>query len=218
MRQEVFSFNKIENLEWTDFICSSENSNALGYLSKWPDWSNNGLIICGNSGVGKTHLAALWAQSANAIYILKESLNNDPRKLFEYNCNFVLDNFDDFLFEKNFDWLFHFFNIAKEREKFFLILSREFPTNYEINLADLKSRLLMLPIFKIEDPEDDLLIKVAKKLSKDFEMVIDDNAIEYIVSVVERRVDKIREVLKILDKLSLEKRKSITLNFVKKYL
>lgn len=218
MRQEVFSFNKIENFDWQDFVSSAENFNALGYLSQWPDWSNNGLIICGNSGVGKTHLAALWAQSAGAIYVLKESLRHDPRELFENDCNFVIDNFEDFFAQKDFDWLFHFFNIAKEEHRFFLILSREFPANYEIDLADLKSRLLMLPVFKIEDPGDDLLVKITKKLCKDFDITMDDNAIEYLVHVVERRVDKIREALQILDKLSLEKRKNITLSFAKKYL
>lgn len=216
MKQEIFDFKKTEKLDWKDFIESSENHDALMYLMNWKKWASNGLIIFGDHGVGKTHLASLWAQSANAVNVLKESLNFDPRNLFESECNFVFDNFQDFLFNEN--WLFHFYNIAIENKRTFLILDNLSPNLWNIKLPDLKSRLNKLTTVQIKNHSDELLFRVTKKLSKDFEISVPDNVINYILQTSERNISSISKILKTLDKLSLQQKKSITLSFVKKYL
>lgn len=214
--QEIFNFRKVENMDWKDFIESSENQDALTYLIKWPNWNSNGVILTGNSGTGKTHLASLWAQSSNAIYILKESLNHSPRDIFQNNCNFVLDNFESFL--QNEDWLFHFYNIAKEKSRYFIIIDRVSPSQWEISLKDLSSRLMSLPVLTIQEPQDELLFKISQKLAKDYEITIADDAINYILTMSERKVSTIADILKDLDKLSLQQKKSISLNFVRQYI
>ncbi len=214
--QEIFDFPKIENLDWRDFIESKENREAFSYLMKWPNWTTNGVIIIGNSGVGKSHLAALWAQSANAVYILQESINHDARDMFKNNCNFILDNFENFL--KYQDWLFNFYNIAKEKNRYFIIIDRLPPYLWKISLKDLNSRLLSLPVINIKNPEDELLFKITKKLAQDYGVIISDDTIQYILSTSERQVPIISNLLKILDKLSLQQKKHITTAFVKNYL
>lgn len=213
--QEVFEFKKIEKLDWSDFVESSENREAISYLTKWPHWNSNGLVISGNHGVGKSHLAALWGQSANAVYILKKSLDFNPRDLFENDCNFIIDNFQDFLVNQ--DWLFHFYNIAKEKNRFFVILDTLSPKSWNISLKDLNSRLMTIPVIFIKDHSDELLFKVTKKLLKDFDMLISDKTIEYILKISERNISTISKTLKILDKLALQEKKIININFVKKY-
>ncbi|GHT97488.1 chromosomal replication initiator protein DnaA [Alphaproteobacteria bacterium] len=218
MIQEVFGFHKIENLSWSDFVDSSENSDAIKHLMQWPAWNTSGLIIYGESGVGKTHIANLWAQTANAIYVLKQSLNQNPRTLFETECNFIIDNFDDFLEAKNYDWIFHFFNISKEKSRYFLLLSRTHPSMWKVGLNDLRSRLFTLPAINIKNPDDELLLKIAKKLSKDLEIMVSDDTLRYIIHIVDRNVTSVSNTLKILDKIALQKQKSITIPFVKKYI
>ena len=214
--QEVFDFNKIEKLDWSDFVESRENYGAVSYLTKWPDWSSNGLIITGNHGVGKSHLAALWGQSANAVYVLKNSLGFNPRDLFDNDCNFIIDNFRNFLEDQ--DWLFHFYNIAKEKNRFFLILDVLPPKQWNISLADLNSRIMTLPVINIPDHSDELLFKVIKKLLRDYDMSISDETIEYILETSERNISHISYVLKTLDKLALQQKKNVNVSFVKKYL
>ncbi|MDR1982306.1 MAG: hypothetical protein LBQ08_00710 [Holosporaceae bacterium] len=218
MQQEIFNFHKIERLDWNDFIESEENFDAISYLAQWPNWNDNGMIIHGAPGTGKTHLAALWAQTANAVYILNESLNHNPRDLFNTECNFVIDNFEDFLTFKKFDWMFHFFNIAREKDRFFLLLSRSHPSFLNIELKDLKSRLLTLPIVGISDPQDDLLLKISQKIANDLEIVVPDDVMMYILNIIDRKVSSIINVLRILDRLSLQQKKPISLPFVKNYL
>jgi len=218
--QEVFDFSKEESLDWNDFIESSENQEALAYLMRWPNWNFNGLVLVGEHGVGKTHLASLWAQSANAVCVLKSCLNNDPRDLFDYTCdnkcNFVFDNFQDFLADQH--WLFDFYNIAQEKHRFFVITDVAPPAMWNISLKDLKSRLSLLPVVRILSHSDELLFKVTKKLAKDYDMEIEDNVVEYILMVCQRDIPEISRVLKILDKLALQQKKNLNLGFVRKYL
>jgi chromosomal replication initiation ATPase DnaA len=217
MRQEVFDFHKIERLDWNDFIERDENRDAISYLAKWPDWNASGIIIFGESGTGKTHLAALWAQTAAAVYILKESLNHDPRDLFDSECNFVIDNFDDFISPQSYDWIFHFLNIAKEKNRFFLMLGRSRSAVLNIGLNDLRSRLIAVPSVDIDSPGDDLLLKISQKIAKDLEISVPSDVLTLILNTVERNVNSVAKVLKILDKLSLQQKKTLSLSFVKRY-
>ncbi len=218
--QEVFDFSKEESLNWSDFIESEENREALIYLTRWPDWTANGLVIVGEHGVGKTHLASLWAQSANAVCVLKSSLSNNPRDLFDYTydnkCNFVFEDFQDFLVDEH--WFFDFYNIAKEKGRSFIITDVVPPSFWNISLKDLRSRLSLLPMVRIASHSDDLLFKVTKKLAKDYGIDISDNVIEYILHRCRRDIPEISRILKTLDKLSLQLKKPFNLTFVRKYL
>lgn len=216
IQQEIFDFHKTESLNWNDFIESEENRDALSALIQWQNWSNNGMVITGSSGVGKSHLAALWAQSANAVYVLKDSVNYDPRDLFENNCNFVLDEISQFLSYQ--DWLFHFYNIAREKKRFFLITDRLPRYLWNISLKDLQSRLMSLSAVEIKNPGDELLFKVCKKLARDFDIEVPDDVISYILQTTERNVSVISQILRTLDKLALQEKKNISLKFVQRYL
>jgi chromosomal replication initiation ATPase DnaA len=214
MQQEIFNFHPMERLDWNDFVEGDENRDAILFLAQWPDWNSNGIIIYGESGVGKTHLAALWAQTANAVYVLRESLYHSPRDLFAAERNFVIDNFEDFI-DSNYDWMFHFLNIIKEKNKFFLLLSRLHPSLWNIELDDLRSRLLAIPNINIGIPKDDLLLKVSQKIAKDLGIAIPDDAMRHILNTVERRVKCVADILKKLDKLSLQQKKRLSLSYVK---
>ena len=213
--QEILSFPETQKLDWSSFIESSENYEAIKYLIKWPQWDSNGLIIYGNSGVGKTHLANLWKQTAGAVFITEDFLKSDPRNLFFKSKNFIFDDFDNFLKIENFDWLFHFINIAREKQRYFILISKFQPSFWKVNLKDLSSRLLALPTVYIQNPSDELLLKIAEKLCKDLGISIHRNTLQYILNRIDRKVNSVAALLKILDKLSLQNQKKITIQFIK---
>ena len=214
MKQEIFSFEKTEKLDWSSFIEGAENRNAIEYLVNWPNWPHNGLIIHGNSGVGKTHLMHLWSQTANAKFVTEKFMSADPRNLFSEDVNFIFDNFDDLLLTKNFDWLFHFINIAREKKKFFILVSRVQPSFWKISLDDLRSRILALPSVQIKNPGDDLLFKIAQKLCKDLGISIHATTLNFILNRIDRQVNSVANLLEILNKLSLQDQKKITIQFI----
>lgn len=218
IRQRIFDFHQQESLDWNDFIESDENREFLEYLKRWSISSSNGVIVYGASGVGKTHMAALWAQSANAVYILDGCERYDPRDMFDNSCNFVLDNFDEFLKSNCYEWLFHFLNILKEKNRFLLIVARTAPKGWFIPLADLHSRLMRLPAFFIRSPGDELLHKIIQKIAKDIGIAVPANSIKYLLTTVTRDVYTIKSIVLMLNKLSLEFKQPITVPFIKKHL
>lgn len=219
MKQEIFDFGNTEKLSWNDFIESEENQEALRHLMVWPDWKNNVLILFGESGVGKSHLAGLWAQCANAVYMTQYDLNDSPRELFLKHNNFVIENFDNWTFNsEQSNWLFHFLNILHEKQGYLLITERLKPMLLNIRLNDLKSRILSYPVVHIESPKDDLLLNIAKKISKDLGVFIPDDALLYILNIIDRNVVTLTNTLKTMNKLSLQSKKAISLPFVRKYM
>jgi chromosomal replication initiation ATPase DnaA len=218
MTQEIFDFHKTPTFSWSDFVESEENRDAVLLLAKWPNWSCNGCVIYGDSGVGKTHLAGLWCQVANASCVLKSSLNYDPRILFDTECNFLFDDFEDFLMAGNYDWIFHFLNIANEKKRYYLLLSRQYSSLKDIPLDDLRSRLLTLAVARIQNPQDELLFKIAKKISRDLLVQISDSALQHLLHCLDRDTKTINNALILLDKLALQQHKNINTQFVNKYL
>lgn len=219
-QQEIFDFNHNNDLNWNSFIASDENAVALSYLTAWPNWSKNVLIICGESGTGKTHLANLWKQTANAIEISQESFYLSPRSMFDDNkCNnFILENFDRIIGVENYDWLFHFLNILSEKNRYLLILSRQHVSSMRICLKDLQSRLASYAFVEIERAGDDLLLQIARKISRDLGIYISDKSLMLILQIINRDVASLSDALKKLNKLSLQQKKNINPSFVRKYL
>jgi chromosomal replication initiation ATPase DnaA len=115
-------------------------------------------------------------------------------------------------------WMLHFFNIAREKNRFFLLISRNHSSLWPIKLSDLRSRLFTLPTVNIKNPNDELLLKIGRKLSKDIGVIISDDALVYIMNFIDRNVTTLLNTLKILDKLALQKQKTINISFIKNYL
>ncbi|MDR3155957.1 MAG: hypothetical protein LBT90_02550 [Holosporaceae bacterium] len=215
--QEILNFAQTESLDWRDFIEGEENVAVIRFLAKWPDWPTNGLIIYGESGTGKTHISGLWARTTNAVSVLPESLRHDPRKLFSMECNFIFDNIDDFLDTQRQDWMFHFFNIAAEKKRYYLLISRHHPSVWPVTLGDLRSRLFTLPVLRMQNPGEELMIKIAGKLSRDLGILIHNNVLEYLLNTVDRSAASLAKILQILNALSLQEKKPITLPFLRNY-
>ncbi len=217
MQQEIFHFQSSEHLGWQDFVVSEENRAAFEYLAQWPDWIHSSAIIYGASGAGKTHMAALWAQAANAVYILRESFLYEPRDMFTENCNFVLDNCDEYREQAQLDWIFHFVNILNEKKRFLLILTKTHPLQMSTSLRDLQSRLLSYPLLTVQHPNDELLLQIAKKLTKDLGIFISEEALRVLLTLIPRDVSTLKKALKALDKLALQLKKNITVAMVRRY-
>src|SRR5262245_46716200 len=57
-----------------DFLCSASNAAAVERVDRWPDWSEPALVMHGPGGCGKTHLAHVWCERAQATLIPGETL------------------------------------------------------------------------------------------------------------------------------------------------
>ena len=200
-----------------DFIRGPSNEEAFQAMMALndPNSSSFGLVIVGPAGSGKTHLAHLWQTMTNALFVSPSRCLEEAefyRSLPKAKKSFILDDFPASGSEVD---LFHFYNFVKEEEGKLLILSRALPREWPFLLPDLKSRLLSLPCYRLNSPDDSLLRAVLRKCFSDFQIRVPENVISYLLPRIERSFKAVQDFAYRLNQEALTRKKNITLKMVR---
>jgi chromosomal replication initiation ATPase DnaA len=129
---------------WAEFLVSTSNSEAVGYLSRWPDWPHQALVLVGPPKCGKSHLARLMAQRFGVGV-------GWPAAEARFA---VIDDVATALNEVD---LFHLYNRVALYDGALLLTSEAPPESWGLTLPDLKSRLAATPRVALGEPDDALL-------------------------------------------------------------
>ena len=65
-RQLAFALPHAESLTRDNFLEGPANGAGLALIESWPDWPNRIMLLAGEEGSGKSHLAAIWAEQSGA--------------------------------------------------------------------------------------------------------------------------------------------------------
>jgi chromosomal replication initiation ATPase DnaA len=188
------------------FIPSPCNEEALGWISRWPDWPGGSLLLSGAEGAGKTHLGMGWAARAGA------QLNPpDAAALASHALIDPLESWPD-------EALLHLLNVARERSFSLLLLARAPAAQLAFTLPDLTSRLRALPHVAIGAPDDALLAAVLRKQFSDRQLPVDEELIAYLAPRIERSFASARAVVAKLDSASLAQQRPITIPLTRQVL
>lgn len=198
-----------------DLIESDANSLAIELIDNWPKWPANVVVLAGPVGSGKTHMARVWADYANAVFMQSESLAGEVHKL-DPSKNLVLEDMTSENLDEN--ALFHCFNALKANGAYLMILSREFPSAWQLELADLKSRMRTAHIVELHEPDDELLSRILVKLFSDRQLHIEPTLIDYLVTRMERSLGVAGKIVEWLDQEALAKRVKINRSLAAKAL
>src|SRR5512139_4292446 len=118
----------------SDFIIGPGNSAAVALVDTWPNWPAPAAALFGPSGSGKSHLAGVWAERADAEIIeacaLTEGILAHPKP-------FVIENVDATPFAPEAEAALF---ALLERGHAMLLTAHEAPTAWTVNLPDLRSR------------------------------------------------------------------------------
>ncbi|HEX7390266.1 MAG TPA: chromosomal replication initiator DnaA, partial [Acidiphilium sp.] len=68
-RQLVLPFDETEDFAAADFVEAPSNATARTALAAPDAWVNGRLVLWGEAGCGKTHLARLWAETHGAAIL-----------------------------------------------------------------------------------------------------------------------------------------------------
>lgn len=196
-----------------DFVVSSCNKHALDLLDRWPDWPAYALILVGAAASGKTHLATLWQQHADAVSVTPD--DTDIASYAEHPL--LIDDADGWTGDAE-KGLFHLLNQAKEHHTSLLLTACTSPASWQISLPDLVSRLNSLPQVVLNAPDDALLKAVLTKHFSDRQVQVEASVVDYIVARSERSLAHLQEVAEALDLLALRLRRPITIPLVKEWL
>jgi chromosomal replication initiation ATPase DnaA len=207
-RQLAFALGHATSFAREDFLEGPPNSAALAMVERWPDWPDRVLVVIGPEGSGKSHLAAIWAQTAGARFLAARALaeTNLPRALS--TGALVIENIAPETVDER--ALFHLLNLTREHEAFLLVTAHAPPSGWKLQVADLASRLRALPVVELGAPDDALLRAVLVKLFTDRQLAVDEGVITYLVKRIDRSFAGAREAVERLDREALRLRRPVT--------
>ena len=211
LNQLLLDFNYEQNFKEDDFYVGKSNFYPFELINNWPKWEKKFLNISGEKFSGKTHLTNIFLKKFDGIKIESNLLNDENLKSIKPYQNIVLEDLNLNVNEK---LIYSLFNIIDQDNKFLIITSTEPITEINFKLEDLKSRTKNCLLANIENPDDELMFALILKNLSDRQITLDKKLINFIIKRVERSYGKIFEFIYKIDKISLQKKKSIDFKII----
>ncbi len=206
--QLLLPFESAPSYGREDFLVGRPNEAAFAYIERHPRWLAPAAVLTGPEGSGKSHLAAIFAQKANAATLRADHLAFDAVPMLAQSGALVLEDADRFPPDER--ALFHLLNLARETGLFLVITARLAPENWGIVTPDLLSRLRAQPRLTLDEPDEGLLGALFVKLFADRQIAIEATVVSYAMTRIERSYRAVLGLVAALDRLSLARKRPIT--------
>lgn len=191
-----------------DFLVGRVNEAAFAYITRWPRWLAPAALVTGPEGSGKTHLAAIFAQTATATLLRGDHLDRDSVPVLAKSRALVLEDCDRFPPDEV--ALFHLLNLARETGLFIVMTARLAPDGWGILTPDLLSRLRLQPLLELHEPDDALLGALLVKHFADRQISVEAHVVTYAMARIERSYAAVQALVAALDRQSLIRKKPVT--------
>lgn len=177
-----------------EFVRSPSNTEAMAVLERWPAGGEQVLALFGPAGCGKSHLAGIWAERVGAIALHgAEAGLADPLEL--EGRPVLLDRAQD----ADDETLFHLINLAQSGGGALLLASRPPPRAWKTALPDLRSRLDVIRVVSLQEPDDTVLAAILRARFAARSITPGDELIDYLVRRIDRSAAAVESVVDRLD-------------------
>ncbi|WP_374472691.1 chromosomal replication initiator DnaA [Phenylobacterium sp.] len=191
-RQLRLSLGRPTSFAPDQFVQGDSNREARRALEAWPAWPGGCLVLVGPEGVGKSHLAHVWAQAAGAVALDRQAPDVEAAR----GRPVLLEDVDQGAPDEA---LFHLINLAGQDGAGLLLTARTTPSAWPTGLGDLRSRLNALLVTEIEPPCDRVLEGVLEKFFRERSIRPPKEIYPYLLRRMERSVPGARELVRRLD-------------------
>lgn len=196
-RQLALPFDWPERFDAEDFIEAPSNAAARAALASPERWVESRLVLWGEAGCGKSHLAAIWAAGIHACSVAAWALRapitiGAPALVIE-----DVDAMDDETA------LLGTLERARHEGVKVLLTSRLPPARLDARLPDLASRLRASLTIRIEPPDDALLDALLRRLAARRQLHLPTPLRQFLLRTLPRRPAILREAVARLDRASL---------------
>jgi chromosomal replication initiation ATPase DnaA len=199
-----------------DFLASDSNADALHLIEAWPHWPESVLLLVGERGSGKSHLAAIWATQARAEIISGTRLADINVAQVMERPALAIDAVDELGGAEA--PLFHLLNLARERRRSVLLTAQSRPDHWGLKTPDLLSRLRLAPVVELGAPDDFLLQDVLAKLFRDRQLLVDPAVIDFIALHIDRSLEVARAFVELIDRVALARGSAVTRSLARELL
>lgn len=189
-----------------DLVVSGANEQAVALVDGWPHWPSPVVVLAGPTGSGKTHLASIWRERADALQMDGRRIGGSAA--FSGSCPVLIDDIDAAPIDAA--ALFHLINAVRGAGSHLLLTARRFPGAWDVTLPDLASRLKAAATVEIHEPDDLLLAGVITKLFADRQIEVEPHVVQYLARRIERSLGTAMRLVEKLDRLALEQKTRIT--------
>ena len=207
MEQKFFNYKLKPHLEIYDYFVGNSNIKSFNTLIKSNNMDNN-FFLYGPNKSGKTHLGLIWKKKFDAL-----SYNNNLVEIINYKRNIFIDDIFNNINEEE---IFHLINHCNLNKLKLLVTSHIFLNEHIFRFEDLSSRLKTFINIQIDLPDDELLLNLMIKLFNDKQIIIKNPEIfNFILRRVQRSYEKIFLFIEKIDKLSLTKKRQLTIPLIR---
>jgi chromosomal replication initiation ATPase DnaA len=207
-RQLAFALPHAESFSREDFLEGPSNAAAVELIDRWPHWPNRVVMLVGETGSGKSHLASIWAANAGARSTAARALTASAVPGTLATGALVIEDVAPSDIDER--ALFHLLNLARQDEADVLLTARTMPAGWMLELPDLLSRLRVVPVVTLAPPDDALLRALIVKLCVDRQLSVDEALVNYVASRIERSFAAARKAVALLDAEALRLRRPVT--------
>ena len=207
--QDYFNYNLKEIRDSSNFFVNSTNLDSYNIVINNNTIKN--IFLKAPNKSGKSHLINMWVKNNNAI-LYKSNLKD----IIDLKKNVAIDNLFVKIEEEN---IFHIINHCKNENLKILITSNLNINEYNFKLIDLESRLKTFYHVSILNPDDEMVKIILTKLLYEKQFIIKNSEIfDFLVKRIERSYQSIYNIVSILDKFSLQKKRQLTIPLIKEIL
>jgi chromosomal replication initiation ATPase DnaA len=199
-----------------DFLVSDSNADALRLIEAWPHWPDSVLLLIGERGSGKSHLAAVWAAKAGAEIFSGAALAHADVTTLVEKPALVIDAIDELGAAEA--PLFHLLNLARQGRRSLLLTAQRRPDLWGLKTPDLLSRLRLAPVVELGAPDDALLQSVLHKLFRDRQLLVDPAVIDFIALHIDRSLEVARAFVELIDRVALARGSAVTRSLARELL
>jgi len=206
-----------------DNFYPGDNLQLLEKLQKLPQNVGEFYYLWGSAQGGKTHLAQAlcsWFDEnrLSAVYLPLADPNLSP-PILQGMSQMSLICIDQLQFvEGHRDWevaLFDLYNEVKQLNHSLVIFSDKAPGQSAFKLADLKSRLSAMEIYRVESLNDQQKIALLKIRASKRGLDISNEVCSYILHRQSRSLGDLMQILEKIDQSSLALKRKVTIPLVK---
>ena len=165
-----------KQMRFESFLTSACNEKTVAHIGDWQNWPSPILLLIGEKGTGKTHLATAFAKQGEQLASLDDVETMDEAALFA-QMNLALTGELDAL----------------------LMTAASHPEGWNIKLPDLISRLKNTPVVELSEPDDTLLEGITRQLFEGFGRAVSKDVVTYIVSRTARTVASLQRLVENLE-------------------
>ena len=175
------------------FIVSDANRAAFDHFQRWAAWPVKATILTGPRRSGRSLLARNFVARVDG-------------RLFE-----GAERHDE-------EALFHAWNGAQESGRPLVLIADAVPPAWAVALPDLRTRLAVTPVARIEQPDDALFAALIRRLFADRGLHLPDEALRFVVARVTRDYWTAERVVDAIDRFAIAERARLTVPTVRRAL